>query len=431
MRSIADHVGPQALAAPTSTCEHVFVEVAAGVEGTWSAAILHADLDSFYASVEQRDDPSLRGKPVVAGGGVVLAASYEAKAFGVRTAMSEGAARRLCPDLIVVPARFEAYTEASRAVFDVFDDTSPIVEGISIDEAFIDVSGMRRIAVSPEAIAADLRRRVRDEVGLPITVGVARTKFLAKVASGVGKPDGLLVVDPAGELEFLHPLPVQKLWVVGAFTAGKLESRWIRTEGEVAQLDVASLVAIVGKAAGRQLHALAHNVDARRVTTGARRRSIGSQQALGRGARDLRELEVILMHIVDRVTRRMRRAERSGRTVTLRFRFDDFTRATRSSSLAQATSATGTIQEVAAALLVTAWPTIEARGLTLLGLSVGNLVDDAVAGGSQLAFPFEAAASITIDGALDAVRDRFGAASLTRAATMGSDPDIGVPQLPD
>lgn len=397
----------------------------------WGAPILHADLDSFYASVEQRDDPTLRGKPVVAGGGVVLAASYEAKRFGVRTAMSESAARRLCPDLIVVPARFDAYSEASRAVFDAFDDTTPIVEGISIDEAFLDVSGMARIAVSPEAIAADLRRRVRDEVGLPITVGVARTKFLAKVASGVGKPDGLLRVDPDLELEFLHPLPVQKLWGVGAVTAGKLQERGIRTVGEVAALDQASLVAIVGKAAGHQLHALAHNVDARRVTTGTRRGSIGSQQALGRGTRDLRELEVILMGIVDRVTRRMRRASRSGRTVTIRLRFDDFSRATRASSFPQPTSSTGSVQEVALALLRTAWPLIEERGLTLLGLSVGNLVDDRRAGGSQLALPFESAASETIDGAFDAVRERFGAASLTRASTVGTDPDVGVPKLPD
>ncbi len=412
----------------------MFVTVKYGIESDenmWQASILHADLDSFYAAVEQRDDPSLRGKPVVAGGGVVLAASYEAKRFGVRTAMSEGAARRLCPDLIVVPARFEAYSEASRAVFDAFDDTSPIVEGISIDEAFLDVSGMGRIADSPEAIAADLRRRVRDDVGLPITVGVARTKFLAKVASGVGKPDGLLRVDPARELDFLHPLPVQKLWGVGSVTAGKLEARGITTVGEVAALDQGSLIAIVGKAAGRKLHALANNVDARRVTTGTRRGSIGSQQALGRGRRDLRELEVILMGIVDRVTRRMRRARRSGRTVTLRFRFDDFSRATRASSFPQPTSATGSIQDVAVALLHASAPMIEAEGLTLLGLSVGNLVDDRQAGGSQLALPFESAASDSIDGTLDAVRERFGAASLTRAATIGSDADVGVPKLPD
>ncbi|MFK8023578.1 MAG: DNA polymerase IV [Ilumatobacter sp.] len=398
---------------------------------SWAASILHADLDSFYASVEQRDDPSLRGKPVVAGGGVVLAASYEAKRFGVRTAMSEYAARRLCPDLIVVPARFEAYSAASKAVFAAFDDTTPIVEGISIDEAFLDVSGMRRIAESPEAIAVDLRRRVREQVGLPITVGVARTKFLAKVASGVGKPDGLLRVDPDAELDFLHPLPVQKLWGVGAITADKLEARGIRTVGEVAALDREVLVSLVGKASGRQLHALAHNVDARRVTTGRRRGSIGSQQALRRGRRELEELQVILAGIVDRVTRRMRRAERSGRTVTLRFRFDDFTRITRASSLPQPTSATGSVGAVARALLDAAWPLIDERGLTMLGLSVGNLVDDRRAGGTQLALPLDAGLAEPVDGALDAVRERFGAASLTRATNLGSDPDLGVPKLPD
>ena len=408
----------------------MFVSMQCG-DRVWAASILHADLDSFYASVEQRDAPELRGKPVIAGGGVVLAVSYEAKRFGVRTAMSESAARRLCPHLIVVPPRFDAYTEASRAVFDVFDDTTPIVEGISIDEAFLDVSGMRRLAESPASIAADLRSRVRSEVGLAITVGVARTKFLAKVASGVGKPDGLLWVDPEAELDFLHPLPVQKLWGVGAITADKLEARGLRTVGDVAELDQASLVAIVGKAAGRQLHALAHNVDARRVTTGTRRGSIGSQQAMRKGRRDLRELDVALMAIVDRVTRRMRQAGRSGRTVTLRFRFDDFTRATRSSSLPQPTASTGSIQSVARALLEASWPTIEERGLTLLGLSVGNLVDDASAGGSQLSLPFEAAESDTIDDALDAVRERFGASSLTRATTLGSDADFGVPKLPD
>ncbi|MFK7916557.1 MAG: DNA polymerase IV [Ilumatobacter sp.] len=404
---------------------------AVAISDVWTASILHADLDSFYASVEQRDDPVLRGRPVVAGGGVVLAASYEAKRFGVRTAMSESTARRLCPDLIVVPARFEAYSEASRAVFDVFDDMTPIVEGISIDEAFLDVSGMRRIARSPVAIAEELRRRVASDVGLPITVGIARTKFLAKVASGVGKPDGLLLVSPDAELEFLHPLPVQQLWGVGAVTAEKLEGRGIRTVGEVAELDQASLVAIVGKAAGRQLHALARNVDARRVTTGTRRSSIGSQQALGRRRRERAELDVILVGIVDRVTRRMRRAGRSGRTVTLRFRFDDYTRATRASSFSQATAATGQIQAVARAILDAAWPMIDARGVTLLGLSVGNLVDDVDAGGSQLALPFEAAESAPVEGALDAVRERFGASSLTRAISLGSDPDVGVPKLPD
>src|SRR3954466_2595375 len=233
-----------------TVCEHVFVS---------RASILHADLDAFYASVEQRDDPRLRGRPVIVGAGVVLAASYEAKARGVRTAMGGHRARRVCPDAAVVPPRMSAYSEASKAVFAIFRDTSPVVEGISIDEAFLDVRGMRRIAGTPEQIAARLRRRVRAEVGLPITVGVARTKFLAKVASGVAKPDGLLVVPPAGELAFLHPLEVERLWGVGPVTARKLRDRGITTVGEVARLGEATLVSMLGRAAGRQLYALAHN----------------------------------------------------------------------------------------------------------------------------------------------------------------------------
>ncbi len=252
------------------------------ISATGGATILHADLDAFYASVEQRDDPRLRGRPVIVGGGVVLAASYEAKAFGVRTAMGALQARRLCPGVVVVPPRISAYVEASRAVFAIFDDTTPLVEGLSIDEAFLDVGGLRRIAGPPEQIAERLRATVRERVGLAITVGVARTKFLAKVASAVAKPDGLLVVAPGAELAFLHPLPVERLWGVGRVTAAKLRSRGIVTVAEVAALPEAVLVSMLGPAAGRHLHALAHNRDPRPVQTGRRRRSIGSQHALGR-----------------------------------------------------------------------------------------------------------------------------------------------------
>ena len=271
------------------------------------ATILHADLDAFYASVEQRDDPALRGRPVIVGGGVVLAASYEAKACGVRTAMGGWRARKLCPDAVVVPPRFTAYSDASKAVFAVFDDTSPAVEALSIDEAFIDVRGMRRIAGAPADIALRLRREVRERVGLPITVGVARTKFLAKVASGVAKPDGLLVVPPDGELGFLHPLPVERLWGVGPVTSAKLRARGIVTVGEVAALREGTLVDLAGRAAGRQLHALSHNRDPRRVVTGRRRGSIGSQCALGRRSpRTPEALDARLVGLVDRVTRRLR-----------------------------------------------------------------------------------------------------------------------------
>jgi DNA polymerase-4 len=401
-------------------CEHVFV--------TGSASILHADLDSFYASVEQRDDPRLRGRPVAVGGGVILAASYEAKHFGVRTAMIGSEARRLCPGIVFVTPRFDAYTAASRDVFEIFDDTTPLVEGISIDEAFLDVGGLRKISGSPTAIATELRRRVASQVGLAISVGVARTKFLAKVASGVCKPDGLLVVDPDRESDFLHPLPVERLWGVGRVTADKLHVRGIHTVGEVARLDRAVLVSILGTASGLHLHALAHNRDPRVVTVGKRRGSIGSQQALGRSRRSRQEIDVVLLRLVDRVARRMRRAGRVGRTVTLRFRFDDFARATRSHSLAQHTSGTRTVHATAVGLLDAAWPTVEARGLTLLGVSVGNLQNaDAV----QLTLPFERADMIQLETAVDAVRDRFGGGALTSAGSIGTDAGFTVPMLPD
>src|SRR3989440_5892710 len=229
------------------------------------ATILHADVDAFYASVEQRDDPALRGRPVIVGAGVVLAASYEAKALGVRTAMSGWQARLLCPHAIVVEPRMSAYAEASKALFRVFENATPLVEGLSIDEAFLDVRGLRRLSGTPTEIAVHLRRAALERVGLPITVGVARTKFLAKVASGVAKPDGLLVVSPDRELAFLHPLSVERLWGVGPVTAEKLRRRGITTVGQVAQLAEAALVSIVGRASGRQLHALAHNRDPRRV----------------------------------------------------------------------------------------------------------------------------------------------------------------------
>lgn len=202
-------------------------------------SILHADLDSFYASVEQRDDPALRGRPVIVGGGVVLAASYEAQAYGVRTAMGGAQARRLCPAAVVVPPRMSAYSRASDAVFEVFRDCTPIVEALSVDEAFLDVGGLRRVSGTPVAIAERLRADVRERVGLPITVGIARTKFLAKVASQEAKPDGLLLVPPDQELTFLRPLPVRRLWGVGAVTAEKLHAHGIVTVADVAELSAA------------------------------------------------------------------------------------------------------------------------------------------------------------------------------------------------
>jgi DNA polymerase IV len=396
-----------------------------GADGT----ILHADLDSFFASVEQRDDPRLLGKPIAVGGGVVTAASYEAKAFGVTGGMGGWAAKKLCPGLIFVKPRFEAYTAASKAVFKIFEDTSPVVEGLSIDEAFLDVRGMERIAGTPTEIAVRLRARVRDKVGLPITVGVARTKFLAKVASAQGKPDGLLVVPTDGELEFLHPLPVEALWGVGKVTAGKLHARGITTVAQVAELPEETLVSLVGKASGRQLHALAHGRDARRVTTGVRRRSIGGQRALGRrGPKTPEALDATLVALVDRIGRRLRAASRVCRTIILRLRFDDFSRATRSHTLAEPTADSRPILAAVRELLAGVMPTIEREGVTLLGISLTNLVDaDAV----QLALPLQAVKAAKLDAAVDGVRDRFGTASITRGVLVGRDPGIAMPHLPD
>jgi DNA polymerase IV len=392
------------------------------------ATILHADVDSFFASVEQRDDPSLRGRPVIVGGGVVLAASYEAKAYGVCTAMGGREARRLCPHAIVVRPRMSAYSEASKALYRVFENTTPLVEGLSIDEAFLDVRGLRRLAGSPMDIAVRLRRDVRQRVGLPITVGVARTKFLAKVASGVAKPDGLLMVPPDRELAFLRPLPVERLWGVGQVTSEKLRARGITTVGEIAACAETTLVSLFGRASGRHLHALAHNRDPRPVQVRRRRGSIGSQRALGRRPRSLADIDAVLVGLVDRVTRRLRVAERIGRTVVLRLRFDDFSRATRSHTLPHATAHTDTILATARGLLATAVPMIQHRGLTLVGITVANLDnDDAV----QLILPFERRTGDALDVAVDEVRARFGPDAITRAVLLGRHHGLVVPLLPD
>ena len=393
-----------------------------------TGSVLHADLDAFFASVEQRDDPRLRGRPVIVGSGVVLAASYEAKAFGIRTAMGGAQARRLCPQAEIVGPRMSAYSEASKAVFEVFEDTTPLVEGLSIDEAFLDVRGLERLSGSPIEIAIRLRRKVLDHVGLPITVGVARTKFLAKVASGVAKPDGLLAVPTGRELQFLHPLEVERLWGVGPVTSRKLRARGIRTVGEVAQVPEQALVAMLGRAAGRHLHALAHNRDPRVVLVGRRRGSIGSQRALGRPTRSLETVDASLLAIVDRVMKRVRAARRQGRTVVLRLRFGDFSRATRSHTLPRPTDRTQTVLVAARWLLAAAVPDIERRGLTLVGLSVGNLETDSAV---QLPLPLDPYADGELDLALDEVRERYGSKSVMRAVLVGRNERPSMPLLPD
>lgn len=393
------------------------------------ASILHADLDSFYASVEQRDDPTLRGRPVIVGGGVVLAASYEAKAYGVRTAMGGRQARRLCPGAIVVPPRMSAYSRASEAVFEVFRQATPIVEALSVDEAFLDVGGLRRVSGTPVQIAERLRADVRDHVGLPITVGIARTKFLAKVASQEAKPDGLLLVPPDEELAFLRPLPVRRLWGVGAVTAAKLHAYGLATVADIAELSESTLASLLGAAMGKQLYALSHNIDRRRVDTGVRRRSVGAQRAVGRAGNRMSpsELDAVVVNLIDRITGRMRAAGRSGRTVVLRLRFDDFTRATRSHTLPWATASTEPILAAARQLVAAAVPLITQRGLTLVGFAVSGIDRT---GAQQLMLPFDGE-SPTVDAAVDQVRRRFGKSALTRGVLIGRDSGTEMPHLPD
>lgn len=383
--------------------------------------MLHADLDAFFASVEQRDDPSLRGRPVLVGGGVIVAASYEAKRCGVKTPTNERAAKALCPDAIVVPPHFEAYLEASRVVFECFRNITPLVEGISIDEAFLDVRGARRAVGEPLAIAAQLRATIRDDIGLPISVGIASTKFLAKVASASAKPDGVLLIPAGEELAFLHPLPIERIWGVGPKTSIKLRAIGINSVGDLAALPAPALAAALGRGASSHLHSLAWNHDPRRVQSAQRRRSIGSQSALGRPRHNIAELEIALLGIVDRVARRLRADNRLARTITLRLRFGDSQRATRSASLPNATDSTHALARTCHELLLANRDLIEARGLTLIGLGLTNLTSTEAL---QLSLPFETRGDGTelnqreLDHAVDAIQSKFGNAALTRASLV-------------
>lgn len=408
--------------------EHMFVSSAPLWMEKARATILHADLDAFFASVEQRDRPELRGRPIAVGGGVVLAASYEARRHGVRSAMGGAEARRLCPGLHFVRPRPRAYSEASADVFRIFEETSPHVEGISIDEAFLEVGGLGRIAGTPEAIAERLRSRVRDQVGLPLSVGVASTKVLAKVASAQAKPDGLVLVPAGGELAFLHPLPVRALWGVGPKTDARLRGRGIRTVGQLAELRGTTVEALVGGAVGRHVHALANNRDPRAVAPRSRRRSMGAQRALGLRRRSEAELDVELTQLADRVARRLRAAGRVGRTVTLRLRFDDFAAVTRSATLPQATADTDRLVAALRCLLGSSAPLIRERGITLIGISISNLFDGAAV---QLALPFDRSANGALDGVVDDLLERFGSGAIVRLSHLNRDPGIAMPALPD
>jgi len=374
------------------------------------ATIIHADVDSFFASVHQRDDPALRGKPVAVGPGVVMAATYEARAFGVRSAMPAEKARLLCPELIVVEADFDSYVKASRQLFRVFRDTAPVVEGMSLEEAFLDVRGLRHIAGSPVEIAIELRRRVREEIGLPLSVGIARTKGVAKMASKTSKPEGLLAVSQAGELPFLHPIRVEYLWGVGASTAARLHAAGVETVGQVAAMTREELESILGRAGARSLHAFALGRDPRRVRIGSGRRSVGAQRGLGLSRLRTGHLDATLVSLVDRVTHRMRKGGHVGRTVVLRLRFGDYKRATRSRTLSHATAGTEPILAAARSLAREAIPEMKRRGVTMVGITVQGLGDGAAV---QLELPL-GRSSPALDEALDQVRERFGTGAVTR-----------------
>lgn len=392
------------------------------------ATILHADLDAFYASVEQLLNPDLRGKAIAVGGGVVLAASYEAKKFGVHGGMSGRKARELCPQLVFVRGSFSEYQRLGDAAIAILGDYTPLVERISIDEAFADVAGCTHLFGSPQEIAATIRRRVREELGLPISVGVARTKHLAKIASQVAKPDGLVVVDPATELDFLHDLPVGLMWGVGPVTEAKLKDRGILTIGQLANTPGHSLTRLLGPAAGEKLAALAWNRDAREIRPQRRSRSAGAQSALGRKPAVAGVITPVLLHLADRVASRLRAKSLAGRTVTVRVRFGDMRAVTRSTTLDAPISATSMLAEIAGELVRAALADhSNERVITLLAVSVSHLGNQPAI---QLELPLglpdekrrpgarQGAARWSADRAIDAVRERFGRDAVGYAATQ-------------
>jgi DNA polymerase IV len=387
-----------------------------------AATILHADLDAFYASVEQLLDPSLRGKPIAVGGGVVLAASYEARAFGVRGGMPGRRARELCPQLTFVRGHFSDYQRLGDAAIEVIGDFTPLVERMSIDEAFADVAGCSHLFGSPAEIARAIRRRVRTELGLPISVGVARTKHLAKIASQVAKPDGLVVVDPESELEFLHDLPVELMWGVGPVTKARLAESGVLTIGQLARMPGRSLERLLGPAAGEKLSALAWNRDPRQIRTHRRARSAGAQSAIGRKPAEERVFGPTLAYLADRIGGRLRAKSLAGRTVTVRVRFADLRSVTRSVTLEAPISATVSLAEIAEELVravLAHHP--EETYISLLAISVSHLEKE-----SRLQLELSLGldkegrrpgtkrgmARYAADRAIDRIRDRFGWAAI-------------------
>lgn len=377
--------------------------------------ILHVDLDAFFASVEQLLDPSLAGLPVIVGGtggrGVVAAASYEARRYGVHSAMPTARARRLCPDGVFVSPRIGVYGEYSDRVFTILRSFTPLVEPVSLDEAFLDVRGARRLFGPGPDVARSIRERVREETGLVCSVGVATTKLLAKLASEAAKPDGLLVVEAGGELEFLHPLPVERLWGVGPATARKLARLGVRTVGELARTPEDTLKTSLGQKAGAHLHALAWNLDDRPVVPGHEAKSVSAEETFARDLLDPGDLDREVRRLAFRTAARLRDGSVKGRTITLKVRFADFRTVTRSLTLPEATNTVHDVATAGAELLAKVDP---GDGIRLLGVGVSNLER---AQGLQEELPLGGEKG-SIDTALDAVRARFGSDAVAPASLV-------------
>jgi DNA polymerase-4 len=396
------------------------------------AEILHVDMDAFYASVEQLDHPELRGRPVIVGAapgmrGVVSACSYEARVFGVRSAMPISEAARRCPDGVFLPVRMERYRELSRRVMAVFESITPLVEPLSIDEAFLDVSGAVRLMGEPPAIARRIKERIRGEVGLPCSVGVATNKFLAKLAGDLGKPDGLTLVpaDPAGILEFLRPLPVGRLWGVGPVAAEKLKAAGLALIGDLQNASLVTLCSLLGQSLGLHVRQLSRGIDERRVETTREEKSISSEYTFDTDCADRAVIEDMLIRHVEEVARRLREARRKARTVQLKLRFSDFTTISRQSALLHATDVTDTLLAETLSLLARHLP---ARPVRLVGMGVANLVAEAPPAPMQLSLfneegepataPPDEGKKARLDVAVDALRRKYGGESIHRATHL-------------
>lgn len=394
-------------------------------------SILHVDMDAFFVAVELLDDPSLRGRPVVVGGagerGVVAAASYEARAYGINSAMPSLRARRLCPHAVFLSGRYWRYQEVSAAVFELFRSITPLVEGISLDEAFLDVSGAGRLLGDGPTIAAVIRERVAAEEGLSCSVGVAPRKLTAKLASEAAKPRpslagpepgaGVVVVTEDEELGFLHALPVRALWGVGPATAARLDRLAVRTVGDLAALPIDALVGTLGQGLGRHLHELAWARDNRPVVSDVAPKSIGHEETFSADHHSLESLGVELMRLGDAVASRLRRAGLAGRTVQLKIRFHDFRTVTRSVTLSEPVDEGGLITRAGRQLLATIDP---APGVRLLGVHVSGLVAGGV---RQLTLgDAESPGWTGATRAIDEIRDRFGDAAIVPASLAGRRP---------